>query len=219
MAQRDDFAAVTKRILADRVGHRCSNPACRASTCGPQADPNRSVNVGVAAHISAASRGGARYNAEMSTDERTSVANGIWLCQTCGKLVDNDVVTYDPSTLRKWKAAAESLAFGFVGKAVAETLNSTASLSVEASEILLACADEGEIHLLDSAQAGPWVAIGARHFLDQNDPAVAATFRDALEELVAKGLVRHDAGILYALTGKGFRVARRLREFMAGKQE
>src|SRR5256885_282639 len=102
MAQRDDFTAATKRLLADRVGHRCSNPACRASTCGPQADP--------------------------------------------------------------------------------------------------------------------WVAIGARNFLDENDPAFAATYVDALEELVAKRLVRREAGILYSLTGAGFRIARRLKDFMIGNE-
>jgi len=218
MAQRDDFTAATKRLLADRVGHRCSNPACRASTCGPQADPNRSLNVGVAAHISAASPGGARYYPQLSAEDRTSPLNGIWLCQVCAKLIDNDIGTYDTAALHAWKAAAESAAFAFVGKAVAQTLESSTSLSAAASELLIACADKGSIHVLDSEQAGPWVAIGARNFLDENDPAFAATYVDALEELVAKRLVRREAGILYSLTGAGFRIARRLKDFMIGNE-
>jgi hypothetical protein len=70
-------------------------------------DPSRSLNVGVAAHISAASPGGARYDPQLSAQERTSARNGIWLCQTCAKLIDNDVAAYDFATLRGWKAAAE----------------------------------------------------------------------------------------------------------------
>jgi hypothetical protein len=216
MMQRDDFSVATKRILADRVGHRCSNPMCRASTSGPQADPSRSVNVGVAAHISAASPGGARYNPTLSMASRAGAGNGIWLCQVCAKLIDNDVETYDTPTLRSWKVAAESAAFAFVGKAVAQVLESPTSVSLEASELLIASAEKGSIHVLDSAQAGPWVAIGARNFLAEDDPACAAVYLDALSELINKGLVRREGGILYSLTGSGFRVARRLKEFMAG---
>ena len=105
-----------------------------------------------------------------------------------------------------------------MGKAVAQTLESSTSLSAAASELLIACADKGSIHVLDSEQAGPWVAIGARNFLDENDPAFAATYVDALEELVAKRLVRREAGILYSLTGAGFRIARRLKDFMIGNE-
>ena len=31
---RDDFTSATKELLANRVGRRCSNPACRKLTCG-----------------------------------------------------------------------------------------------------------------------------------------------------------------------------------------
>jgi hypothetical protein len=58
----DEFLDPVKKALAARVGHRCSNPECRAATSGPQDDPARPVNVGVAAHITAASPGGPRYD-------------------------------------------------------------------------------------------------------------------------------------------------------------
>src|SRR5258708_32752239 len=87
---RDDFSATVKLHLALRVNHRCSNPNCRATTSGPQCRPEASLNIGVAAHITAASEGGPRFNASLSTEERVSAQNGIWLCQNCAKLVDND---------------------------------------------------------------------------------------------------------------------------------
>ena len=59
---RDDFDEKTKEILARRAGFRCSNPKCRKLTTGPQANPARTINIGVAAHIAAASPGGKRYD-------------------------------------------------------------------------------------------------------------------------------------------------------------
>jgi len=85
---RDNFDENTKEILARRVGHRCSNPNCRKLTSGPQTDETKAVNIGVAAHITAASEGGPRYDNLMSTEERKSIENGVWLCQNCAKLID-----------------------------------------------------------------------------------------------------------------------------------
>ena len=87
---RDDFAENVKRIVAERVANRCSRPDCRAATSGPQVDPTKSLNLGVAAHITAASPGGPRYDPTLSSEQRSSPDNAIWLCQGCAKLVDND---------------------------------------------------------------------------------------------------------------------------------
>ena len=91
---RDDFSAPIKRTVAARAGYRCSNPKCRKQTSGPQADPAKAVNIGVAAHITAASQGGPRYDPELTSEERGSIDNTIWLCQTCAKLIDSDEPRY-----------------------------------------------------------------------------------------------------------------------------
>src|SRR5581483_8119351 len=113
---RDDFSASAKQQLANRVNHRCSNPDCRATTSGPQLEPEGSINVGVAAHITAASAGGPRFDAALSFENRTSAANGIWLCQNCAKLVDNDALRFPADLLREWKARAEAEAFEQIGR-------------------------------------------------------------------------------------------------------
>src|SRR5262249_11945683 len=77
---------------------------------GPQADPSGTVNIGVAAHITAASPEGPRYDAALTPEQRSAADNGIWLCQTDGKLVDNDAVRYTAEGLRDWKARAEAAA-------------------------------------------------------------------------------------------------------------
>src|SRR5580692_4112167 len=119
----DDFSDRVKKALADRVGHLCSDPKCRALTSGPQDDPAKSVNIGVAAHITAASPGGSRYDPILLPEERCAPGNGIWLCQNHGKLVDNDPARFTVELLRKWKADAESEARDRVGKTATRTKN------------------------------------------------------------------------------------------------
>lgn len=107
---RDDFSTRIKEELAKRVGFLCSNPGCRQQTCGPQTAPSGTVNIGVAAHITAASSGGPRYDSSLSAEERSSAQNGIWLCQTCAKLIDSDEAGYPIEKLREWKFDAEAAA-------------------------------------------------------------------------------------------------------------
>lgn len=111
---RDDFPKRIQDALAKRVGVRCSNPACRKSTAGPRAESDRSVNIGVAAHITAASPGGPRFDSTLTHEQRQDADNGIWLCQNCAKLVDNDTTKYDTEILRNWKRTAETLALAAV---------------------------------------------------------------------------------------------------------
>ncbi|WP_406833855.1 hypothetical protein [Pseudomonas asiatica] len=75
-------------------------------------------NIGVAAHIAAAAPGpGARrYDPNMTSQARSSAANGIWLCQSCSKLIDTDEVRFPVELLNEWKFRAEKRAMDLVGK-------------------------------------------------------------------------------------------------------
>lgn len=108
--KRDDFSLPTKKTLANRVGQKCSNPSCRKPTCGANDDPQAFTNIGVASHICAAASGGPRYDESMTPGERKSIKNGIWLCQSCSKLIDDDELRYSKSTLLSWKKSAEESA-------------------------------------------------------------------------------------------------------------
>ncbi len=107
---RDDFSAATIEVLAKRVGVRCSNPSCRRPTSGPRSDSVKVVNIGVAAHITAAAAGGPRYDATLSEGDRSHPDNGIWLCQNCAKLVDNDLQRFPVEQLHAWKGKSEAQA-------------------------------------------------------------------------------------------------------------
>lgn len=100
-----DFRLSIQQILAERVGLHCSR--CRCVTTGPHTRSDKRVNVGVAAHITAASPGGPRYDKRLTPDERRAIDNAIWLCQTCAKLVDSDDSRYTAGDLRRWKVAAD----------------------------------------------------------------------------------------------------------------
>ncbi len=107
---RDDFTQQILDILAKSVAIRCSNPACRKLTTGPRSEATKIINIGVGAHITAAAPGGPRYDPNLSSEERKSPNNGIWLCQNCAKLVDNDPNRYTVNVLQSWKFFAERVA-------------------------------------------------------------------------------------------------------------
>jgi hypothetical protein len=105
--RQDDFPQPIKTLLAHRVGYRCSNPECRVLTVGPQIDNSKTVNIGCASHITAASPGGPRYDPNLTNEQRRAYDNGIWLCASHAKLVDDDKLKYTVVQLLKWKIEAE----------------------------------------------------------------------------------------------------------------
>ncbi|MGN2614738.1 hypothetical protein [Aliivibrio fischeri] len=114
---RDDFAESTKRTLAERVGYRCSNPKCGVATAGAKIGcTNKAAKIGVAAHITAAAPGGARYDPKLTTSQRKNISNGIWLCHSCSVLIDNDEFNYSVEHINGWKSQAELSANAQIGK-------------------------------------------------------------------------------------------------------
>lgn len=104
---RDDFSPKVKDILAKRVSFKCSNPECRMTTIGPNSDPSQTTNIGVAAHKTAASSGGPRYDPLLTPEQRSGIGNGIWVCYSCSKLIDSDIDKYNIEVLNRWKEEAE----------------------------------------------------------------------------------------------------------------
>ncbi|OJA04370.1 hypothetical protein QHL1GM_02600 [Halomonas sp. QHL1] len=108
--KEDEFKQKVKDALSRRVAQRCSNPDCRVPTAAPGETELKVNNVGVAAHIHAASPGGPRYDPTMSPSERSSISNAIWLCSICSIKIDLDEARYTAPLLREWKRAAEDTA-------------------------------------------------------------------------------------------------------------
>ena len=99
---RDEFTRKTKETLAKRVAWRCSFPGCERITIGPgHKNSVDIINMGEAAHINAASILGPRYDERMSTVQRSSIENGIWMCRQHAKMIDSDAINYSAETLKQ----------------------------------------------------------------------------------------------------------------------
>jgi hypothetical protein len=165
---RDDFSVGIKDALAKRVNLRCSNPGCGKPTSGPHSNPSRAINIGVAAHITAAAPGGPRFDESRTLEERTSVDNGIWLCQSCGKLVDNDVASFPVTLLHQWKALAETEALlGVKGETFASLPQPTAAKHTPIPRIQEAPYEEARSRLIDFG----WQP-KMRHWSEGDDPDI-----------------------------------------------
>ena len=107
MTSGPDFSTQTKETLAKRAAQTCSNPDCRRRTSGPHTDDDKSVNLGEAAHIKAAREGVARYDPNMTDEERSHISNGIWLCRECAGRIDRDEERFPVELLQRWKKEHE----------------------------------------------------------------------------------------------------------------
>jgi hypothetical protein len=105
---RDDFSEGTRVTLGHRAGWRCSYPGCTRTMTGPHTEPNTAIKMGEAAHITAAAKGGPRYDDTLTPEQRRSPENGIFMCPHDAALVDKDDSVFTVDELRKWKADAEA---------------------------------------------------------------------------------------------------------------
>jgi len=120
--KRDDFTPKTIQTLRIRVNGICSKPGCHKSCVAPKEnDPVGVEIVGVAAHICAASKGGPRFDKNMTPQERKSISNGIWLCEIHAKEIDisdNGNYKYTKEELLNWKKQAENKTRKLLGEKI-----------------------------------------------------------------------------------------------------
>ena len=111
--KRLEFSVKTRRVLAQRVGYRCSCPNCTNITIGPGDTPSSVVILGEAAHIVGAVKKAdglsPRSDTSKTEEEIRDLDNGIWLCRHHHKLVDSKTSTYTVKDLRGWKKQAEEM--------------------------------------------------------------------------------------------------------------
>jgi len=100
---RDDFSDATRKIIKRQAGGHCSK--CGVKTTEHSGLGAKPLTTGEAAHIEASSEGGPRYNPEDTSEYRRSAKNGVWLCNQCHTLVDNDDTNrFDAYSLFEYKA-------------------------------------------------------------------------------------------------------------------
>lgn len=115
VSTRDDFSDMTKIELLVRAANLCSR--CHVFTVGSTDAGDRKNSIGVAAHICAAASGpGAkRFDASQTKAQRRHFDNGIWLCYSCSKLIDNEETFHTVAHLKEMKARHQVYVSGWVG--------------------------------------------------------------------------------------------------------
>jgi len=103
-----EFSLPTKRHITSMAGSRCSH--CNDVVVGPDVRGIKPVNVGEIAHIRGKAPGTARYDPNMSDEDRAHESNGLLLCPTCHTRVDKDWARFPPETLQRWRREREAAA-------------------------------------------------------------------------------------------------------------
>ena len=138
-------------MIAKRSGYRCSNPDCRNPTIGAAIGSDNAIDIGVAAHITAASPGGPRYDASLTQSERSHYTNGIWLCANHAKAIDSDVKHFTVELLQGWRTSAAKQSFDEIVKSGMAEAPLPTSLSPDEQELFRALV--GEQETLDGIKA------------------------------------------------------------------
>lgn len=99
------YKRTTVRRLDTLSGNQCAKPDCINSLV---ANDQISI-ISKICHIEAASKKGARYNSNMTDDQRRHYDNLILLCDACHTIIDNkeNEEKYPVNLLRDWKSKHE----------------------------------------------------------------------------------------------------------------
>lgn len=115
--RQDEFKSKVIELLRKRSANRCSHPECKKLTTSPQIANSSKVNdTGIAAHIAAASENGPRYDKTMTSEQRSSIDNAIWLCSHHATIIDREPESYPVEMLKEWKKNNESQIFASVNE-------------------------------------------------------------------------------------------------------
>ena len=166
MSNRDEFSKRTKNNLALRACYLCSLRGCQKITVGPSDESDsRTTNIGVAAHICAASKGGPRYVENMTQAERRHITNGIWLCSDHAALIDRDKAKYTIDILRAMKREHEA--------AIQENVRSGARIIVSVGDLIAFGPEIVCTGMVREVDGSSWT-LSLKHFVKGDLSAVAA---------------------------------------------
>ena len=129
---RDDFSQNIIEKVKMRASFICSNPDCRALTLAPsEFELDKVIYIGTASHICAASPKGPRYDKYMTSEQRGSLNNAIFLCTNCSVMIDkNEGKDFSIDTIKRWKKEHEAWVRINLNKSISLYPNITNSIEV-----------------------------------------------------------------------------------------
>lgn len=105
--RRINFREPVRRLLKDEAGGLCCFGSCLRVTNGTTTNEQgkaKSAGIGVAAHVYAAAERGPRPPGDLTEEQIRSPENGLWMCASCGELVDDFQALYPAEDLLRMKA-------------------------------------------------------------------------------------------------------------------
>ena len=104
------FPRNIRERVSKRASYICSNPNCHHFTlCASDAGTDLFISIGKAAHITAGAANGPRYDPSLTSEQRSSADNAIFLCSSCEDMIDyNNGLDYPVDLLEKWKSEHEA---------------------------------------------------------------------------------------------------------------
>ncbi|NRB11304.1 MAG: hypothetical protein HRU35_06825 [Rickettsiaceae bacterium] len=99
------YKTTTLRKLDTLSSNQCTAPSCN----NPLIAKDKETNLSKICHIEAVSPGGARFNPDMTDDDRRHYNNLILLCDECHRIIDNPIneLNYTVGLLKEWKKEHE----------------------------------------------------------------------------------------------------------------
>lgn len=106
---RERVPLAQEKVLISRSGNRCAYPKCGLElTADPRHQDDHPKAIGKVAHICAASPGGPRYDRGMTSEQRGSASNLIYLCGPHHDVVDTQLHFHTAAFLLEAKADHEA---------------------------------------------------------------------------------------------------------------
>jgi hypothetical protein len=95
------------KILYIKSGNRCAMPSCRKELVISKTTEDSESIIGEAAHIKGEREGAARYDSDMTEEQRNCYENLIFVCRDCHKIIDDQEKTYTVEKLNGFKEEHE----------------------------------------------------------------------------------------------------------------
>lgn len=103
-----NISSKDQRILCTKSGNRCAMPQCRKELVIAKTENDPPVIIGEMAHIKGEKPGTARYDPNMTNNERNCYDNRIFVCRDCHKIIDDQPNTYTVEKLHEIKKQHEN---------------------------------------------------------------------------------------------------------------
>lgn len=92
-----------KKVVCIKSGNRCAMPDCRKELVIDATEHDEPSIIGELAHIKGEKPDSARYDSNMSDDEKNGYKNRMLVCRDCHKKIDDQEKTYTEEKLNQIK--------------------------------------------------------------------------------------------------------------------